>query len=212
MELEYILELVGTFFFAISGALAVKDNEHDWFGATFTGFVTAIGGGSLRDILLNSYPLTWIEDINFVYAIILGVVSTKISFKFLLKLRRTLLLFDTLGISLFAIGGTEKALSLGAKPVIAVIMGMFSAVMGGVIRDTLTNNTPVIFRREIYASACVLGASNYLLLNQLGVPRNINLILSIVVIVALRLVAIKYNLKLPEFFENPGKKSSGKES
>ena len=71
MELEYILELIGTFFFAISGALAVKDNEHDWFGATFTGFVTAIGGGSLRDILLGSYPLAWVEDIHFVYAILL---------------------------------------------------------------------------------------------------------------------------------------------
>lgn len=199
MDVQYFADLFGTFFFAISGALAVKDSEHDWFGASFTGFITAIGGGSLRDILLGSYPLVWIGDINFLYAILLGIVAAKIFFPLLERLRRTLLLFDTLGISLFTILGTEKALSLGVRPEIAAIMGMFSAVMGGVIRDTLTNETPIIFRKEVYATACLAGAVCYLLLGYFQVDRELNVLLSAGVIISLRLLAVRFNLSLPRF-------------
>src|ERR1700733_12197250 len=132
--LEYSLDLFGTFFFAISGAMAMHDKEHDWFGAVFTGFITAIGGGTLRDVLLGSYPLVWIGDIHFLYAILAGIVFALLFFRYLLKLKRTFFLFDTLGIAFFTILGTEKALRLGVRPEIAAIMGMFSAVMGGVIR------------------------------------------------------------------------------
>ena len=140
-NLQYVFELLGTLLFAISGALAVRDREADLFGATFTGFVTAIGGGTLRDIMLGSYPLTWISDILFLYAIMLGALVAYLFFKFLVRLSRTFLFFDAMGISLFTILGVEKALSLGVRPEIAAIMGMFSAVMGGVIRDTLINET-----------------------------------------------------------------------
>jgi uncharacterized membrane protein YeiH len=200
MSVQYFAELFGTFFFAISGALAVKDSEHDWFGASFMGFITAIGGGSLRDILLGSYPLVWVGDSYFLYAIIAGVIAAKIFFRLLEKLRRTFLLFDTLGISLFTIVGLEKALSLGVQPEIAAIMGMFTAVMGGVIRDTLVNETPVIFRKEIYASACLAGAVCYLLLDaSVHVDRDVNALLSAGLIVGLRLLAVRYNLSLPRF-------------
>ena len=100
MTLQYTLELLGTFFFAISGALVIRDQHNDLFGATFTGFVTAIGGGTLRDMMLGSYPLVWIADINFVYAILAGVIIAYLFFKSLARLTRTLLVFDTLGISL----------------------------------------------------------------------------------------------------------------
>jgi uncharacterized membrane protein YeiH len=103
MDLQYPLELAGTFVFAISGALAVKDREHDLFGAGFTGFITAIGGGSLRDVLLGSYPLVWIGDVQFVYAIFAGIISAFLFQKFLLKLRKTMFLFDTLGIGFFTV-------------------------------------------------------------------------------------------------------------
>ncbi|HNP96498.1 MAG TPA: TRIC cation channel family protein, partial [Cyclobacteriaceae bacterium] len=145
-SLQYVLEILGTLFFAISGALAIRDRNPDLFGATFTGFVTAIGGGTLRDIMLGAYPLVWISDINFLYAILLGVVVAYIFFKVLVGLRRTFMFFDALGISFFTILGVEKALSLGLRPEIAAMMGMFSAVMGGVIRDTLINEQPVLFR------------------------------------------------------------------
>ena len=196
---QYALELLGTFFFAISGALAIQDHHDNWFGAGFMGFVTAIGGETLRDIMLGSYPLVWIGDVKFLYAIFAGVVVAYFSYALIVKLRRTLIFFDTLGISFFTILGVEKALRLGVAPEIAAIMGMFSAIMGGVIRDVLTNETPVLFRKEIYATACLAGAVLYLLLFQVGVPRNLNLSASILLIFAIRILAVKYKLMLPNF-------------
>ncbi len=197
MTLQYTLELLGTFVFAISGALAIKEKEHDLFGAGFTGFITAIGGGTLRDIFLGSYPLVWIGDVWFLYAILGGVLGAFIFPNFLSKLRKTFFLFDTLGIGFFTVLGVEKALILGVRPEIAAIMGMFSAVMGGVIRDTLTNETPVLFRKEIYASACLAGATLYVFLDLYDVHRNFNLLISMSLIIGIRLIAMKYKLSLP---------------
>lgn len=197
MTLLYALELVGTFVFAISGALAIREREHDLFGAGFTGFITAIGGGTLRDILLDAYPLVWIGDIYFLYAILLGVLAAFIFPKFLSRLRKTFFLFDTLGIGFFTVLGVEKALSLGVRPEIAAIMGMFSAVMGGVIRDTLTNEIPILFRKEIYASACLAGAILYLVLNYFGLDRDWNLLISMSTVISIRMIAVKYQLSLP---------------
>lgn len=197
MDLQYPLELIGTFVFAISGALAVRDKEHDLFGAGFTGFITAIGGGTLRDVLLGSYPLVWIGDVYFLYAILLGVLAAFVFPRFLLKLRKTMFLFDTIGIGFFTVLGVEKALSLGFRPEIAAIMGMFTAVMGGVIRDTLVNEIPILFRKEIYASACLSGAILYLFLDYLGLARDYNLLVSISVVISIRLIAVKYKLSLP---------------
>jgi uncharacterized membrane protein YeiH len=196
MDLQLPFELLGTYAFAISGALAVKDKEHDWFGAGFTGFLTATGGGTLRDLLLGSYPLVWIANIQFLYAVVAGVITTYFAFDFLMRLRRTLFLFDTVGLGFFTVLGVEKALSLGVRPEIAAMMGMFSAVMGGVIRDTLTNEIPVIFRREIYATACLAGAAFYLLLHKMGVERDWNLVLSMLSIISIRLLAVRYKLSL----------------
>lgn len=202
MQIQYVLELLGTGFFAISGALAANDKaEPDWFGASFIGFITSIGGGSLRDILLGSYPLVWINDINFMYAVIIGVILASVFFKILIKLRRTFFLFDTVGIAMFTIVGTEKAISLGVNPVIAAIMGMFSAVMGGVLRDVLTNEVPIIFKKEIYATACLAGAIIYLSLDKIGCERNLNFLASALLIIAIRIIAVKKNLSLPKFIK-----------
>jgi uncharacterized membrane protein YeiH len=202
MTIQYASELAGTFFFAVSGVIATEDKDRNWFGAAFTGFVTAIGGGSLRDMLLGSYPLVWIGDINFLYAIICGLIITFIFFNKLAKLRRTMLLFDTIGIALFTIVGLEKALSLGVRPEIAAIMGVFTAVMGGVIRDTLINKTPIIFNKEIYATACLAGAILYLILYSFAIPRNINIPISSSLIILIRILAIKFHLELPRLKGN----------
>jgi len=199
MTLQYTFELLGTFFFAISGALAIQDHHNDLFGAGFTGFITAIGGGTLRDMMLGSYPLVWIGDLYFLYTIFAGVLIAYFFFKSLIRLRRTFVFFDTVGISFFTILGVEKALSLGVRPEIAAIMGMFSAVMGGVIRDTLTNEIPVIFRKEIYATACLVGAILYLILYRIGIDREINLIVSILTIFVIRVLVLKFKLSLPNF-------------
>lgn len=200
MNIQYLFELFGTCFFAVSGALAASDNdEHDWFGVTFIGFITAIGGGSLRDMLLGSYPLVWISNVQFLYAIIIGVILAKLFYGQLLKLRKMLFLFDTFGISLFTILGTEKALHLGVHPLIAAIMGMFSAVMGGVTRDVLSNQTPVLFRKEIYATACLAGAFLYLGLEHFQIDRTLSFILSGLFIFLIRFIAVTKKLSLPKF-------------
>jgi uncharacterized membrane protein YeiH len=198
-NLQYTFELLGTFFFAISGALAIQDEHDDLFGAGFMGFVTAIGGGTLRDIMLGSYPLVWIGDINFLYAIFAGVTTAYFFFKYLIRLRKTFFFFDALGISFFTIIGVEKALGLGVKPEIAAIMGMFTAVMGGVIRDVLINETPVLFRREIYATACLAGATLYLVLYDVGLSRDANLAISSSVIFLVRIVSLRFKIVLPSF-------------
>lgn len=200
MNIQYIFELTGTCFFAISGALAAgRKSNPDWFGITFIGFITAIGGGSIRDMLLGSYPLAWIGNVHFLYAILTGVVLARVFYKELQKLRRTLFIFDTFGIALFTVLGTEKALLLGIHPVIAAIMGMFSAVMGGVIRDVLTNQTPILFHREVYATACLAGAFLYLLLDYAGVMRTPAFLVSGFLILVIRIVAVRYGLSLPKF-------------
>lgn len=197
MDLQYALELTGTFVFAISGALAIREKDMDLFGAGFTGFITAIGGGTLRDILLNSYPLVWIGNVQVLYAILAGILTAFVFPNFLSRLRKTFFLFDTLGIGFFTVLGVEKALSLGVRPEIAAIMGMFSAVMGGVIRDTLTNEIPILFRKEIYASACLAGAILYVVLNRYGLERDYNLLISMSVVISIRLISMRYKLSLP---------------
>lgn len=200
MLIQYYFEIIGTAVFAISGALAAGERSgQDWFGVTFVGFITAIGGGSLRDMLLGSYPLVWIADVNFIYAIIFGIILMRIFYTPLQRYRKTMSLFDTMGIALFTVLGTEKSLELGVHPVIAAIMGMFSAVMGGVIRDTLTNETPVIFRKEIYATACLAGAILYLILHYFDVPRTPNFIISGGLILTIRILAVYFRWSVPKF-------------
>lgn len=200
MSLQYILELLGTGFFAISGALVANEkSKPDWFGVTFIGFITSIGGGSLRDILIGSYPLAWVQDVRLMYAILIGIVIASLFYDLLIRWRKNLFLFETLGIAMFTIIGTEKAIRFGLNPLIAAIMGMFSAVMGGVLRDVLTNEVPVLFKKEIYATACLAGAFVYLVLSDVGCNRELSVMLSALLIFVIRIVSIKRNLSLPKF-------------
>jgi len=202
MTIQYILELMGTGFFAMSGALAAnKKSKPDWFGVTFIGFITSIGGGSLRDMLIGAYPLGWVNDVNFIYVIMASIVLTSIFYNLLARLKKTFFILDTLGISMFTILGTEKALQHHTHYVVAAIMGMFSAIMGGVIRDILTNEVPIIFRKEIYATACLAGALIYILMSHFYFGRVTCLLFSTLVIMVIRLIAVKYHLSLPKFKE-----------
>lgn len=196
MEFIYYIDLLGTMVFAISGAMAARRHNIDIFGAAFTGFVTAIGGGSLRDIFLNTRPV-WVEDGAYLLAILTGVVVA-IAFRNIWgKLARTLFLFDALGIGFFTVVGVQKSLEFESNSIAAVVLGMFSAVMGGVTRDTLMNETPLIFRKEIYATACLSGAVLFVVLDNFGVGYNVNALLSVSTVVIIRIVAVKYRLSLP---------------
>ena len=187
--------------FAISGALAASDKNmyKDLFGLSFTGFATAVGGGTLRDIILGSHPIAWVADNNYIIAITAGIILTIIFKRQLAKIPKILLVFDTIGIAIYTIIGMEKALELNVAPLAAVIMGLFTAVMGGVIRDTLINEIPQIFRKEIYATACIAGALVYLALKYSSMPDIWSAVISIITIIAVRLAAVKFKWSLPKF-------------
>lgn len=197
MELITWLDYIGTMVFAMSGVLTAAERRLDLFGAMFIGVVTAIGGGTTRDLLLGVTPVTWLSTPIYLYIILAGVVLAMVFRRVLEKLRRTLFLFDTIGIGVFTIIGLEKALNLGVYPAVAVMMGMTSAVVGGVIRDTLTNEVPLIFHREIYATACIAGALVYLLLRWVGIDAALNQLLTAGVIIVIRLLSIRFNWSMP---------------
>jgi len=198
MEFIYSLDILGTFAFAISGALVASDQKFDLFGVLIIAFVTAVGGGMLRDVLINAHPINWIGDLNYLYVILVGVLVTFLFKSKILPLSKTMFLFDTIGISVFTILGLQKALTYDLQPILALIMGMISAVFGGVLRDVLTNKVPLIFEKEIYASACLLGGITYLSLNYFQLPTSVNFLLSALVIIAIRIVAVKFHLELPK--------------
>ena len=197
MELIYILDILGTFAFAISGALVASDKKFDLFGVIIIAFVTAVGGGMLRDVLIDAHPINWIGDLNYLYTIFIDVVFTFLFKSKIAHLSKTLFLFDTIGLSVFTLLGLEKGLTLHLNPFIALIMGMISAVFGGVLRDVLTNKIPLIFEKEIYASACLAGGFSYLLLSYFNISQNLIFITSAFVIVIIRVIAIKFQLQLP---------------
>ena len=198
MEVIYVLDILGTFAFAISGALVALDKKFDIFGVIIIAFVTAVGGGMLRDVLINAHPINWIGDLNYLYIIFSAVLFTFLFKSKIAHLSKTMFLFDTIGISVFTLLGLQKGLSFDLHPIIAIIMGMISAVFGGVLRDVLTAKIPLIFEKEVYASACLLGGINYLTLNYFKVDENINFIISAIVIASIRAVAVKFHLELPK--------------
>ncbi len=198
MNVIYFLDILGTFAFAISGALVASKKEFDLFGVIIIAFATAVGGGMLRDVLINAHPINWIGDLNYVWTIFAAVIFTFLFKSKIAPLSKTMFLFDTIGIGVFTLLGTQKSLLIGLHPFVALIMGMISAVMGGVIRDILTNDVPLIFKKEIYASACLAGGSVYLGTYYLGLSENIQFITTILVVVIIRLIAVKYHLQLPK--------------
>ena len=197
MDLLLVFDYIGTFVFAISGTLTAANKRLDIFGAMVIGFVTAIGGGTLRDMMLGDLPVAWIRNMNYFWLIIAGVLVTVVFSRQVMKLKRTLFLFDTVGIAVFTIIGLKKALLLNIDPPMAVMMGLLSAVVGGIIRDTLCNELPLIFHREIYATVCIAGALVYLLLSELAVSESICEITTVACIIAIRLVVVRYDIALP---------------
>ena len=198
MEFIYVLDIIGTFAFAVSGALVASDKKFDLFGVVIIAFVTAVGGGMLRDLLIDAHPINWIGDLNYMYTIFLAVIFTFLFKSKIAHLSKTMFLFDTVGLSVFTLLGLEKGLSFNLNPIIALIMGMISAVFGGVLRDVLTNKIPLIFEKEIYASACLVGGISYLLLTYFNMTENVIFVFSASIILIIRVIAVKFKLQLPK--------------
>ncbi|WP_452597545.1 trimeric intracellular cation channel family protein [Pontimicrobium sp. MEBiC01747] len=197
----YTIDILGTIAFAISGVLVALDKKMDPFGILIIAFVTSIGGGTLRDVLIGQTPVGWMQDMTYVY-VISGATVFAIIFKSKIDyLRTSLFLFDTIGIGLYTVVGVEKGLSAGLHPIICIALGTMSACFGGVIRDILCNEIPVIFRKEVYATACILGGFSYFLIRKLPVEGDIVFILSGVVVIAVRLIAVKFKISLPSLYK-----------
>jgi uncharacterized membrane protein YeiH len=192
-----IVEILGILAFTISGALAAIDKKLDIFGILIIGFVTATGGGTIRDILIGSTPVSWMRDMTTV-CVILGAGLIAIIFrKSFNNLHATLQVFDALGLGLFTVIGINKGLAIGLHPGICVALGTITACFGGVLRDLFLNDIPELFQtNEIYATACIVGGSVYLLSLPYLDQRWCEWII-IFFISGFRLIALKLNWRLP---------------
>ena len=196
-----IIEFAGTIAFAISGIRLAAAKEFDWFGAVVVGFVTAIGGGTVRDLLLDVTPFWMLNPIYLICSII-GLVIVIIFSKKLVRLNTPFFIFDTIGLALFVVVGLEKTIQLGFPYWVAIVMGTITGIIGGVLRDVLINEIPLVFRKEIYALACVFGGVVFWICNILGFTAIVCEIITSVSIFSTRILAVKFQWGLPKLKNN----------
>lgn len=197
----YYLGLLGVAVFAISGALAAGRRGLDWVGVLVLALVTSVGGGTIRDVLLNRETIFWIADTTYIWVVFTASIFTIIYVRFFKPPHNSLLFADALGLALFTILGAQIAEAEGASTLIVVIMAVLTGVAGGVIRDVLTSEVPLLFRstETIYSVAALGGVLVYLLLQALGIDTTIASLIGIAFVAGLRFLAIIYKIKLPAF-------------
>lgn len=197
LDFFFVLDIIGTIAFAISGALAAIRKRMDLFGVLIIAFVTAIGGGTIRDLLIGDTPVTWIRSLTATYAIFFSAVFTIVFRNKLDVIKTSLFLFDTIGIGLFTIVGIEKGMMFDLHPIICVALGTISACFGGILRDTFCNEIPVIFRKEIYATACIAGGLIFFLLRETSLQQDFIYLLTAATIICIRLLAVIKSWSFP---------------
>jgi len=195
--LLYYLDLAGVAVFAASGVLAARDRDLDLLGVLMVATLTAIGGGTLRDLLLNRHPIFWIVDTWYLIVIIAATLATIIYLRLRPPPGKSFLVADALGLALFALSGAKLTLAAGYSPLIVVLMGTMTGVTGGVLRDVVTARIPLIMQKEIYATAAIVGIVVYLVLQHLGVAPALAFTSGILVVAVLRVLAIHWGLNLP---------------
>ncbi len=193
---EYCLEILATLFYAISGVRLAAAKKFDWFGAYTIGFITAIGGGTMRDVFLKCNPF-WMLDSWFVVATVVGFIMVVLLKKYLVRIEGTFYIFDAIGLGLFVDVGIYKTLLLGFPMWVAIIMGTVTGAMGGVLRDIFINEEPLVFRKEIYATACIAGGLIYWLISMMGASSVIQQLACALFIIVLRFLAVKHNWSFP---------------
>lgn len=193
----YFLDWFGTAVFAVSGALAAGRKNLDVFGAVVIAFVTAVGGGTLRDVLLGLAPVFWIRQPNYVAVPVSAALLTFFAMRRVRIPRRTLLVCDAIGLGVFAVAGCQRTLAVNQSFLIVVMMGAISGVAGGAIRDVLCGDIPTILRTEIYATAAIAGAALFYTLWKLDAPNNLALGAGALLTITLRLAALRLNAELP---------------
>lgn len=195
--LLYVFDLMGVAVFAVSGALAAGRKRLDLFGVLVLAAITAIGGGTLRDLLLDRHPIFWMQDPSYLGVICVAALLTVAYVRHRPAPGRALLVADALGLALFAISGARIAEAAGHPPIIVILLGTMTGVAGGALRDVLSAEVPLILQRDVYATAAVAGVSVYLLLQSLEVPPLIASAVGMVAVVVHRLIAIVRGLSLP---------------
>lgn len=197
----YYFDLLGTGAFAASGVLAAMHKRMDFFGIFIIAFVTAVGGGTLRDLLLG-VDIAWMKDLNYMYVSIIATVFTMFFHKQVNKNNWSLAILDSIGMGVFTVVGIEKGLTNEHVAMICITLGTMSACFGGVIRDILSNEIPIIFRKEIYATACIIGGSLYFGLRYLNVPDGQITLYVASTVVVIRLLSLYFDLSLPNIYRN----------
>ncbi len=190
---------------AMSGALAAGRRNMDLFGVSLIAFVTALGGGTVRDMLLGNYPVSWTQHPSYIYLTIGAGLFTMLVARFMHHLHTLFLILDAMGLIAFTVIGCDVALKLEYATPVVVMAGITTGIFGGILRDILCNRTPMVLMKELYASVSLLVALLYLGLMQLGVDHDINLLASFSAGLGLRLAAIRWSLSLPVFSYAPGR-------
>lgn len=188
---------------AMTAALAAGRRNMDWFGVCLLAWVTALGGGTMRDILLDHYPLVWVENPYLVLLVCAAALSTIALARVVDKLKWPFLLLDALGLVVFTIIGCNIGIESGAHPIIVIVAGMITGAVGGILRDILCNDIPLIFRGELYATVSILTGLIYSLGLMVGMPVDLMVIVSIVFGFTLRVLAIAFKWEMPKFVYDP---------
>ena len=195
--LLYLLDMVGVIACAIAGTLLAQHKGFDIAGCILVSMVNAIGGGTLRDMALDRHPLFWMTDLNYVIVITLTSLILQIFFHLYHKIDKALKLFDAIGLAAFSVIGFKVALAQDMSPVIAVMMGVWTAIIGGLLRDIICNEIPLLLQREIYITASIAGSLTYLALDYWGVDAVTNEFMMLFIIFAVRMLALKFDWHLP---------------
>jgi uncharacterized membrane protein YeiH len=195
-----VINILGSFSLAISGALTAMKKKFDGFGVIIIAFVTAIGGGTLRDMLLNDREVFWLVDITPLYAIIVGTMLAIVFQNRIKRLYKPLLLFDAIGLGLFTVTGVQIGINHNLELLNCIILGTITGTFGGIIRDTLVNEIPIIFRREVYATISILGGLLYYILMTNEVSEIVSNAVPILAIIMARLVVVYYKISLPSIY------------
>jgi len=196
MHFVNIIDYIGTFAFAISGIRLASVKKFDWFGAYIVGLATAIGGGTTRDILLGVSPF-WMQQPSYLIVTGFALIFVILFSKSLIQLNNTFFIFDAIGLGLFVVVGIEKSLQGGFPFWVAIIMGMMTGSVGGIIRDILINEIPLIFRKEIYAMACILGGIIFFVCYKLGVNSVLTQFITASSVIFIRVLSVKFQISLP---------------
>lgn len=198
MLLHYLF-LMGICVEAITGALAAGRKKMDFFGVMLIACITALGGGTVRDALFNTYPITWVSHPEYLLYTSLCAFLTIFIAHSLVRIMKVFLILDALGLSAFVIIGTQKVLSHGMSPSVAVIGGMLTGICGGMLRDILCNDIPLVLRKELYAVIALAGAVLYITLAHFNIPHTLNIIITLISIFTARILAIFFHIEIPVF-------------